>query len=217
MFITKNGWEFASQVKWLQKYLKHGGFIAGGAFKDIFTNKRIKDLDLFATSLEDILTIIQSFEEDEEYEQYYTSDNVTAFKHKETGIIVECVRKVWGTPEQIIGLFDFTITKFVAFMEEVPNSPGPDGTPWCDENGDDTRYELHVLYHPEYFEHLNLKRLVIDDKLLYPVDTYHRLFKYGKRGYFPCRGTKIKIAQALREVEPWQIDNIAFYRRDGID
>ena len=50
-----------------------------------------------------------------EYNHYYESDNVTAYKHIETGVTLELVRSVFGKPEEVIINFDFTITKFAYY------------------------------------------------------------------------------------------------------
>ena len=47
-----------------------------------------------------------------------------------------------------------------------------------------------------------MKRLVVDDDLLYPVSTFNRLMKYVAYGYQPCRKTKIKIVTSLAELDP---------------
>ena len=44
------------QLWWLDKFLAgHKGFIAGGCFKNIFNNERVKDLDIFFESEKDFL------------------------------------------------------------------------------------------------------------------------------------------------------------------
>lgn len=208
MVISESDWNFPAQVKWLYKYMEgHNGFVAGGAFKDIFEGKQVRDLDMFFKSKEDWIEAVDMFEDDEDYEHYYTNDNVTAFKHKVTGIVVECICKVFGEPEEIINNFDFTIAKMAYAYVLDPKS-----------SEEEPLYEGIVYYSDKFFEHLNLKRLVIDDKLLYPIDTFHRLFKYGKKGFYPCRMSKIKMMKAIHDIEDISlVDNISFYLADGID
>ncbi|HEM4745463.1 TPA: hypothetical protein U1397_000160 [Streptococcus suis] len=44
------------QLWWLDKFLiGHKGFIAGGCFKNIFNNERVKDLDIFFENENDFL------------------------------------------------------------------------------------------------------------------------------------------------------------------
>lgn len=36
------------KVRWLEKYLfGHSGFIAGGCFKNLFSDEKLKDIDVF--------------------------------------------------------------------------------------------------------------------------------------------------------------------------
>jgi len=53
--------------------------------------------------------------------------------------------------------------------------------------------------------------------MLYPVSTFHRMFKYGKQGFFPCRETKIKMMRACRNLSDEQIASIQMYLTDGVD
>lgn len=49
---------------------------------------------------------------DEKYHFHYENDNVKAYKHIETGVVIELCCKIFGKPEEILNKFDFTITKF---------------------------------------------------------------------------------------------------------
>ena len=59
--------------------------------------------------------------------------------------------------------------------------------------------EYKVMYDDKFFEHLHTKRLVVDDKILFPMSTFERMIRYIKYGYMPCRETKLKIATAIHE------------------
>ena len=39
-------------------------------------------------------------------------------------------------------------------------------------------YEYKLLYHEKFFEHLHMKRLVIDENIPFPVSTWERSYKY---------------------------------------
>ena len=52
------------QLWWLDKFLiGHKGFIAGGCFKNIFNNERVKDLDIFFWSERDFLEAKKYFKQ----------------------------------------------------------------------------------------------------------------------------------------------------------
>lgn len=62
-----------------------------------------------------------------------------------------------------------------------------------------------ILMDDKFFEHLHLKRLVTDNNIPYPMSTFERMLRYAKYGYFPCKETKLRIVEALRELTDEQI------------
>lgn len=201
------------QLKFLDKYmLGHSGFIAGGCFKNIFNKERIKDIDIFFESYSDFIkgceyfdTMTHGYERDDKrYEKYwflYENDNVKAYKEQKTGIVLELNQKIFGTPEEILNQFDFTICKFAYYKSY---------------NKDSHVDAYKILYTDDYFEHIFMKRLVVDDKIPYPMSTFERMIKYIKYGYMPCRETKLKIAKAINEISKEEVvANKSLY--NGID
>ena len=61
-----------------------------------------------------------------------------------------------------------------------------------------------------------MKRLVTDDKIPYPMSTFERMLRYAKYGYFPCRETKMKIIEAIRELDEREVE-LSENLYDGID
>lgn len=181
----------------------HKGFICGGCFKNLFNGEKMKDVDIFFESPEDWWSAVKHFDKEcgdgatgnGSVFFLYENENVKAYVHKGTGTRIELCQRIFGTPEQIISRFDFTITKAAYFKKEVE-----------DENGEGTHIEYALLIHPDFFEHLHNKRLVIDDKIPFPMSTLERMFRYVKYGYGPCRETKIRIAKAIHDLTPDQIE-----------
>lgn len=222
-------------LNWLDEFMMgHRGFICGGCFKNIFSKEKVKDLDIFfekSTDFDDAVLYFDSmtpgYEGDEkrseEYIFCYENSNVKAYKHKDTGIRIELCCKIYGTAEDILKHFDFTVVKFAYYKEEVPDDDGaadPFGEDYLpviseDENRK-THIEYRVLMDDKFFEHLHMKRLVIDDKIPFPMSTLERMFRYAKYGYFPCRETKMKIIKALRELSDEQVE-LSESLYDGID
>ena len=207
---------------WLDKYMDgHKGFICGGCFKNIFDKEKVKDLDVFfengyewqkAVDYFDQRTVGYGFweeekvtEEDAEYRFLYENDKVKAYKHLKTGITVELCRPIFGKPKEIIESFDFTITKFAYYKEEVK-----------DEETKETHFETKIICDEKFFEHLHLKRLVIDDKIPFPMSTFERVIRYVGYGYRPCRETKIKLAKAIHDM-PEQAITVSDSLYDGMD
>lgn len=224
MIITQDRENFW-MLNWLDEFMiGHKGFICGGCFKDIFSKEKVRDLDIFfeneadweeAVEYFDSMTVGYNGEDkrEEKYRFYYENVNVKAYKHLEKGIVVELCCKIYGTPKQILEQFDFTLAKFAYYKAEIEDETGAEvewegAHGWVAEvlEGIPTHIEYKVMHDDKFFEHLHLKRLVTDDKILFPMSTFERMLKYAKYGYFPCRETKLKIIKALREVPENQIE-----------
>lgn len=204
-FIEKSRDDF-EMLSFLDEYMTgHKGFICGGCFKNIFNHEKIKDVDMFFENIEDFLAANEYFEENtDDFYFYYENPNVKAYKHKKTDTSVELVCKIFGTAEQILNRFDFTISKFAYFKKQVEDTDGSKHT------------EYRVLFHSNYFEHLHLKRIVIDDNIPFPMSTLERMFRYVKYGYMPCKEAKLKIANAINRLSKEQI-SVSESLYDGVD
>lgn len=184
------------QLKFLKSFLiGHPGFIAGGCFKDIFSSQEPHDIDMFFRNSEDFYKAVSYFENNkDDYSAGYENKNVRSFVYLKTNTRIECVCKIFGSPEEILNQFDFTITKFAYEIEVEPSGTDDEGeTIW--EHND------IVVYHKKFFEHLCLKRLVVDNQMPYPVSTYNRTYKYARYGFYPCRETKMKILAEVQGME----------------
>ena len=205
----------------------HKGFICGGCFKNIFNEEKVKDLDIFFECKNDFDEAVQYFdsqtvgyegsdERGENYHFYYENANVKAYKHIKKNIVIELCCKIFGKPEEILNQFDFTIVKFAYYKEEVKSELNSIINPFDDPDIEETHIEYKVLHDDKFFEHLHLKRLVIDNNIPYPMSTFERMFKYAKYGYFPCKETKIKIAKAIKELTDDQV-KVSESLYDGMD
>lgn len=221
-------------LNFLDEFMQgHKGFICGGCFKNIFNHEKVKDLDVFFKSEDDYEDAVEYFdsmtegyEGDEKhpitYRFYYENKNVKAYKHIEKGIVIELCRKIFGTAEEILNQFDFTIVKFAYYKEEVEDTSGAEVDEideWLTEVTDEkaqTHIEYRVLHDDKFFEHLHMKRLVTDNQIPYPMSTFERMIRYAKYGYFPCKETKMKIIKSLREVPEQQIE-LSESLYDGMD
>lgn len=215
--IERDSWNFA-KIKWLDQFMAgHKGFIAGGCFKNIFTDEKVKDLDIFFEKSEDWNNAIEYFDKQcgkdnqgGEYRFYYENKKVKAYKHIKTGIALELICTTYGTAEEILNQFDFTITKFAYAKREVEDEDA-----FSLEGEKTTHIEYFVLHDDKFFEHMQLKRLVIDNNVPFPVSTFDRMFRYAKYGYFPCRDTKLRIIDELRKLET--VEGLSKSLYDGMD
>lgn len=217
-------------LNWLDQFMAgHKGFICGGCFKNIFNKEKVKDLDIFFKNKSDFEDAVKYYdsqtagylvdgdednqldEDDAEYQFLYENANVKAYIHKKTGVRIELCSKIFGTAEDILNQFDFTITKFSYYKEEVADE---DEDPFGDVIS--THIEYKILVHDKFFEHLHMKRLVTDDKIPYPMSTLERAFRYAKYGYFPCKETKMKMARAIKSLSDEQLE-VSESLYDGMD
>ena len=240
MFIKEerdNYW----MLNWLDQFMiGHKGFICGGCFKNIFNKEKVKDLDIFFQSKADFEDAVEYYdnktagywidgdednkvdEDEAEYRFLYENKNVKAYIHKQTGIRIELCSKIFGTAEDILNQFDFTIVKFAYYKEEVEDNSNLtfEEIVELNEMGLEVKNETHVEYkilvHDKFFEHLHMKRLVTDDKIPFPMSTLERAFRYAKYGYFPCKETKMKIARAIKGLSDEQLE-VSESLYDGID
>lgn len=222
-------------LNWLDEFMTgHKGFICGGCFKNIFNGEKVKDLDIFFKSKRDWEDAVQYFDSMTEgykgddkrpatYCFYYENDNVKAYKHIEKRTVIELCNKIYGTAEQILNQFDFTITKFAYYKEEVEDESGDEVNPFDDEIRTEnstkqrkTHIEYRIMHDDKFFEHLHMKRLVTDDKIPFPMSTFERTLRYAKYGYFPCKETKMKIVKALCDLPEQQV-NASESLYDGMD
>jgi len=187
----------------------HKGYIAGGAFKNIFNNEKVKDVDIFFESKRDFEEALEYYKKDDRYKAGYENEKVVSFIHKERKILVELIRHKFKSPIEMIKEFDFTITQFVYYKEYYVA---------LDDEEDEVTWR--IAFNSKFFEHLYLKRLVIEqdfNDLILPVNTFNRMFRYAKYGYFPCRETKVKIIEALRELPNFSEELLALGLYDGMD
>lgn len=98
-------------------------------------------------------------------------------------------------------VFSFT-PDYEHFLEEI-------GIP-------ETHIEYKILMDDAFFEHLHLKRIVIDKDIPFPMSTFERMLRYAKYGYSPCKETKMKIINALRDLTDEQVE-LSESLYDGMD
>ncbi|WP_299831590.1 hypothetical protein [uncultured Metabacillus sp.] len=205
-----------TKLRQLDNYMTgHKGYIAGGVFKNIFNNENFKDVDIFFESERDYLEAVELFKKDDKYKSSYKNNKVTAYRNIETGVTVELIKHKFKSPLDMIDEFDFTITQFVCYKVDVHGEKNEFFG--VDEVG---YVEWKVAYHKKFFEHLHMKRLVIDQEMqniILPVNTFNRMFRYARYGYFPCRETKAKIIEALRNVPSFSDEMLAMELYNGLD
>jgi hypothetical protein len=202
-FITGEPLENFVKLRQLDKFmLGHKGYIAGGVFKNIFNNEKYKDVDIFFEKESHYDEAEKYFRDNEEYSFKYKNNKVTAFVHRKTEVTVELIKHKFKPPLEMIDEFDFTITKFVYYKLDDPV---------------EEEISWEIAYHNRFFEHLHMKRLVVDEGLVLPVNTFNRMFRYARYGYFPCRESKAKVIQAMRELPRFSDELLGIELYNGLD
>lgn len=138
-------------------------FIAGGAVKDFLSNKPIKDLDVFFRTEQQASTFIEKFKTVPGVQIISESDNSCsvswAFANSPAQpikIVLDLIKARFGTPEQVISTFDFTICSAAV----TPHS---------------------MVFHKNYFQDLFTKSLVFNS--LPDLSGLRRVLKYVNKGF----------------------------------
>jgi len=215
-FITRPG-ENYMQLKWLEPLLRvTGGYVAGGAFKNIFLGQKVKDIDIFFETHSEWKKSVTNCRQ-LGFDVVYENDKVVAFRDDKTGVMFELVGvddpsssvgysngPYFGMPRDVLRNFDFTVTQFAMVL---------------DAEDDEDSVGFHVLFHPDFFEHLHMKRLVIDPDsgLPYPISTFERVLRYTKYGFGLCKESKALLIMGIKESEETTLDGINASLYNGMD
>ena len=182
--------------------LNNNGIIAGGLFKNVFNKEKIKDVDMFFRKKDDYEKALHNFENNNDYEKRYENKKVVAFKNTKTNLIVELIKESYISPENLLNNFDFTITKFAYYKTK--------------DNEEDDPYVV-LMSHKDFFQHLHLKRLVIDTDLPKPFNTFERALRYKGYGYDLCKYSKVRLIEAIRTEPIFDSVQLSESLYDGLD
>jgi len=184
-----NNFDNFPQFNQFKSYLRKNVIIAGGCFKDILLGRQLRDIDLFFRNQADFENERKFYDMSKLFKCIYSNEKAIGFINIETNIKIDLVRSIFQNPESTISAFDFTVSKMCLYIDiELTNS-------------------IMLLHHNDFFEHLHLNRLVIDDKIPFPISTFQRVLKYTKYGFNLCRESKIKIIQALQNSKDEKISD----------
>lgn len=185
-------------MKSLQVYVEHSIvaniediIVAGGFIRAYFAGEKPSDLDLYFKDNTDLLKTKSELETFGWVEVFKTDRAVTVKKNEN---LIQLISYLYGEPEEIINLFDFTIccASMTITRHEIQ-----------DVGEDDTRIELHghLILHDDFFENLSGRTLEFIGTPL-PLSSLQRAFKFVKRGYSICDENIVKIAESIfRQVD----------------
>lgn len=144
----------------------------------------------------------------------YRNEKACAFQKEGEKVWIEFIESEFGKPEEILRSFDFTVAKMAYYKEPKYEEKEDDYFPFS--SASIVAYEYKLLYHEKFFEHLHMKRLVIDENIPFPVSTWERSYRYKGYGYNMCRETKKKLLQAIKGVNVEEED-VSLYTTGGWD
>ena len=180
IYIQKAAYQFA-KIKFLYSIIKNNrGFISGGVFKDLFLDKKPRDIDVFFRNEFDFYMASNNNINLESMELIYENENAIGYHNKILGLNIDFVRKSFGSPQEIMNEFDFTVTQFSLFEE--------DGV-------------FKVLYQSDYFEDLMNKRLKWNKDFDNPVSLVQRCMRYSGYGFKPVKKDFIDLLYELNQLE----------------
>lgn len=195
-----------AKIRFLDIYMVgHKGYIAGGCFKNIFNNEKIKDVDIFFHGEEDFTEALNYYKENSEYVFSYENKNTVAYKNIKTNVRIELVKSSFGSPDEMLRKFDFSITKFGYCKRTVPVQV---------DNQIVSVVEYYVLFHENFFDDLVNKKLVLEREILFPVSTFERSYRYVRYGYGLCRESKKNLLDALKTANTDNLSNELYFGFD---
>jgi hypothetical protein len=162
-----------------KKFAELGLMLAGGTINSIYSGRRINDLDFYIrdeTKLEDAIAYMESVFG----KPVYKSDNALTYKRVsgKNKYEVQLITRFYGTPEEILNTFDFTIVQGCY----------------------DFQTESFVLAE-NFLTDIAKRVLRYSNNSRYPLCALIRTKKYQARGYVLPNSTIIAIAFALNRVD----------------
>lgn len=150
-------------------------FVAGGALTSVFSNQPINDLDIFFYNLTD-LALLQSKLTAKNISSKFVTDS--AISYDLNGVKVQLIKRVYGTPLEIINQFDFTTT----MAAYIPNT--------SDFILGETF--LYDLCQRELYFNINAK---------YPICSLWRTKKFIAKGFHLSAGEFLKLSLAINNLK----------------
>jgi len=150
-------------------------FVAGGALTSVFSNKKINDLDLFfydKWKYDDL----RSEMGEKDWKPVFESDSAVSYNIN--GVRFQLIKKVFGTPEEVIKNFDFSVCMCACTLAP----------------------EKKIIMDDNFLYHLAQRTLYFNINAKYPISSLWRVKKYLKKDFtFPAIEA-IKISLAINNL-----------------
>lgn len=155
-----------------------------------------KDVDMFFENEEDFKNFVDKhYDEDDIFNDSYSTANSTGFNFSTTSlnypyhikgtIFLDCVKRRFGTPQNIIDDFDYVSTQAALFKS--------DGTDGLESD------KIYLLLHPEFKNSIKNKKLILSEGKYSKRNILERAHRYIEYGYEPDETNSYNIiAETLK-------------------
>lgn len=154
--------------------------VGGGFIRDFYSRDKPRDLDLFFRTETHYKIIWEKLLGCPDHTLIHTTEMATTFRNNTNGKIVQLIKAIKGTPEEVFDSFDFTVCKVVLDIRKK-----------------------RVLLHDSFFEHLAGKVLYFD-KAEPALTSLRRALRFASdRGYKVPDETMVKLARQISSQIDW--------------
>lgn len=158
-----------------------GAILGGGFLRAHFAGEKPADFDIFFQNQQNFQNSSKKLEANSWKQIANTNNALTYTQGKKT---VQLISAAFGTPQQILDFFDFTICKAVLFRQ-------------------DNKFLVETA--PTYFQDLARRRLVYTGSSA-PLASLWRTYKFIRRGYELCG---VSFKQIVADCQKLNLDNEA--------
>lgn len=130
-------------------------FLAGGATTSLALGVVPRDYDLFHRSSGDLAVTVEQLLSTG---ARHLKTTLNAHTFRKDGLEIQCIRSVFGSPEEVLSGFDFTIC-----MSALVNG--------------------QIIAPDEFLQHLSSGQLVFNPETRNPISSLYRIQKYLRRGF----------------------------------
>lgn len=154
-------------------------FVAGGACRAAFAKEQISDLDIYfedGTAFKALNDYLDG-NDDEKMSVIPILSTLNAETYSVNAVKVQLIKKIYGTPEDIIKQFDFT----VCMCAYIPGKG--------------------FVMDEHFIEDIAARMLVFNINAKYPINSMWRVQKFEKKGYYLPAVESIKLALCINNLQ----------------
>lgn len=169
---------FKGQEELLKVLQENSALLAGGAITSVFSSVKIRDFDIYFSSVVNRDRVLEFFEESEVILDFTTA-NAKSYRVGNLKIqLIVSEKLLLPIPETVSTIFDFTVCMGLY------------------------NFGSRLFYLDDKFlVHLSQRKIVFNSKTLYPISSLVRLHKYMKRGFTVSGIEFLKVGLRINSLE----------------